>query len=295
VAGTVVFRPARPERTIDRMTELIDSHVHFWDRELLDYAWLDDAPEVLARNNLPADYLAEEAAPTALVFVQADCRADQGVDEAAWIQDLAESGVPVLATVAHAPLEADSRGQLAALADLPLVSGIRRLLQDEAPGFALTPEFVAGVQSLATFSFSFDICIRSSQLAEATELVRRCPEIRFVLDHLGKPVVETPAFAQWADEIGALAELPNVWCKLSGLATEAGPAMRSSEAMRPWLRHVLEVFGPDRTMYGSDWPVQLASTTSGAWLQAVRDAVGDDSAARDAVFGATARSFYTPA
>lgn len=229
-----------------------------------------------------------------MVFVQADCRDDQALDEAVWIQEASDHGLPIFAAVAHAPLESDCLDHLMVLTDLPIVSGVRRLLQGEPEGFALQPAFIAGVRLLERFEFSMDLCIRAPQLAEATQLVRDCPNVRFVLDHVGKPRVEADAFAAWAADLGALAALPNVWCKLSGLATEAGPAMRTSTALRPWLAHALEVFGPERCMFGSDWPLLTEVSSYEGWVEAVDAVLDGDDGARESVFGGTARRVYTP-
>ena len=153
-------------------------------------------------------------------------------------------------------------------------------------------QFVAGVQLLARFSLSMDLCVRHEQLTEALALVRRCPDVRFVLDHFGKPLPVPTAFEGWATELEALAAEPNVWCKLSGLATEAPERRRSFDALQPWLTHALAVFGPERCMFGSDWPVVRLAMPYAEWLDIVRQAVPDHD--RALVFGDTARKFYAP-
>lgn len=274
----------------------IDAHAHLWDRSRLHYAWLDGEPEALRRSFLPAD-LAPDLAESDIgefVFVQADCADDEALHEASWLHELRDLGAPVRAVVAHAPLERDSVEHLEALAELPLVTGIRRLLQGEPPGFAVQPPFVAGVRSLERFLFSFDLCIRAHQLAEATDLVRQVPEVVFVLDHLGKPTMRPDAFGHWATELAALARLPNVTCKLSGLFSEADPSRRDPIAVYPWLRHALDVFGPDRCLFGSDWPVLTAAGSYAGWVDAVEQALDGDAAGLRAVFGETAARVYAP-
>lgn len=269
------------------MPGIIDSHVHFWDRGRFDYQWLESEPVELQADYLPSDLY--HPLIEGLVVVQADCRDDQALAEAQWFHELDS---PVLAVVAQAPLELDCVGHLDALRDLPLVSGVRRLLQGEPLGFALSEEFVAGAQLLQRYDFSLDLCIRSEQLAEVTELVARCPDVRFVLDHLGKPQPVSSAFDGWARDLEALAALPNVWCKLSGLASEAPPDRRSSWALQPWLSHAIEVFGADRCMFGSDWPVVTAVSTYTEWIDIVESALDELPDERAAIFGATARAVY---
>ncbi|MCI0648791.1 MAG: amidohydrolase, partial [Chloroflexi bacterium] len=165
---------------------LIDSHIHFWQPELLRYEWLAGLP-ALNRPYLPAD-LAQAAAAVPLeklVFVQADCVPADGLREVAWVSGLAEAEPRIQGIVAFAPLEQEgAAGYLAQLGRYPLVKGVRRLIQDESPLFAARPDFVRGVQQVADFGadfdFSFDICIRHNQLAAVIELVRQCPAVRFV-------------------------------------------------------------------------------------------------------------------
>jgi L-fuconolactonase len=277
------------------MPRIIDSHLHFWDRERFRYPWLDDETEPLGLSHRPSDLVATGWAADSIVAVQADCLRQHGLGEASWFSELAVAGAPIDAIVAFAPL--DVPGQLAphlvALAELPLVTGVRRLLQDANPGLATSPEFVEGVRSLANYDFTMDLCIRQPQLAEATLLVEQCPEVRFVLDHLGKPSIRPGDFAAWADDLSRLAALPNVVVKLSGLMTEAAPDRRTSAALRPWLAHALEVFGPTRSMFGSDWPVLNTAASFAAWVDVIADALSDLTAEEaDAVWSRTAAATY---
>ena len=197
----------------------VDGHLHFWDPDRFHYRWLR-GDRHLDRAFLPEHLDAE---PAGIVVVQADCLPAESAREAAWIQDLAARGTPVAAIVAHVALEdpAAAAAGLADLAHVPLVTGVRRLLQDEPAGFARRPEFVAGVRLLARHGMTMDLCLRRHQIAEVTALVQDVPEVTFVLDHLGKPRVAATLDAAWARDIRDLAALPNIYCKLSGLATEA--------------------------------------------------------------------------
>lgn len=274
---------------------IIDSHVHFWDRERLTTPWLDDAPAELQSSHLPQDLAASGWAADAIVAVQADCLPEQGLAEARWFSDLEAEGARVEAVVAFAPLEvpAGRSAHLAALADLPHVVGVRRLLQDESPEFVTDPEFVRGVQSLAAHDFTMDLCIRQLHLPQAIRLVEQCPEVSFVLDHLGKPTIEAAAFDAWAADLTRLAALPNVVVKLSGLLTEAADDQRTSATLAPWLRHALEAFGPARCMFGSDWPVLNLAGGFPLWKDMMSDVIRDltrDEA--DAVWSGTAETTY---
>ena len=277
--------------------------MHFWDRRRFDYAWLAGAGPALERDFGPDD-LAPELSPLAgsgpvsLVFVQADCRSDQSAAEAAWVHRLARAGAPVLAVVAHASLERgrDCAAELERLvAEVPVVSGVRRLLQDEPPGFVTAGSLREGVGLLARHGLAMDLCVRQHQLSEVAELVRSCPEVLFVLDHLGKPRIADDELAAWAADISRLAALPNVRCKLSGLLSEAPPERRTSISLRPWLDHALGAFGPERCMFGSDWPVLTAAGGYDQWHRIVLDAIsGLAGEQQRQVLSGTAAATYDP-
>lgn len=275
-------------------SRVVDSHVHFWDRSRLEYRWLAEEQSHLAMDHLPAHLRAAGADVDGLVFIQADCRDDQGFDEASWVHDLAEQGVPVVAVVAYAPLETDAAvRRLEELTTLPLVRGIRRLLQDEKAGFAVDPRFVDGVRQLAAHDFTFDLCIREHQLRECLELTARVPEVTFILDHLGKPNVSDGDFGEWSVLINELASRPNVLCKLSGLPNEAQPQDRTMAALRPWIEHAITAFGADRCMYGSDWPVLTLAATYIDWLEVVSTIASElTEHDRDLIMAGTALGTY---
>lgn len=281
---------------------VVDSHVHFWDRSRFDYAWLESQGAQLRRDFLPVHLAADVDEVDRLrlsgtVFVQADCSSDQSAAEAAWVERLGAAGAPVLAIVAHVALEhgADCAKELDVLAAIPLVTGVRRLLQDEPAEFMTDPLFVEGVRELAAPGFAMDLCIRQHQLQEASRLVELCPDVLFVLDHLGKPVVSGDAFDDWAAGVTRLAAYPTVRCKLSGLASEAPPGSRAPEDLRRWLEHALEVFGPERCMFGSDWPVVTAAASYRQWCDVVLAAIEPlGTAERAAVLSATALEAYDP-
>jgi L-fuconolactonase len=281
---------------------LVDSHVHFWDRARFEYLWLEGENSALRRDYLP-EHLREDVAEIDAVkilghvFVQADCRSEQSAHETAWVHELARAGAPILAVVAHAPLERGSAcaDELDRLALSPLVSGVRRLLQDEPAGFMSDPAFVEGVRRLSAHGFVMDLCVRPHQLDEIARLADRCPDVLFVLDHLGKPSVRSGDLGDWAAALARVAALPNVRCKLSGLATEAPARLRNVEGLRPWLDHALDVFGPARCMFGSDWPVVRASTSYRQWCEIVLDVVsGLEPNDRTSVLSATALDAYDP-
>ena len=276
---------------------IVDAHVHLWDPTHLRYGWLAGVP-ALNRRNGPSEFrrACGPVAVAKLVFVQCECAPEQSLAEAEWVSALAAEDPRIRGIVAQAPLELGDAVEpmLARLARLPLVKGVRRLLQEERDdAFCVRPEFVRGVRRLAAHGFSFDACVFHRQLPAVVQLVRACPEVRFVLDHLGKPGVRTGALDPWRANLRDLATLPNVVCKLSGLATEADWTTWRPEELRPYLDHALACFGPERVMFGGDWPVSTQAVAYGRWVE-VLDAVVSDWPAdlRHRLFVRNAEAFY---
>ena len=252
---------------------IIDSHVHLWNPAQLRYSWLDELP-ALNRAFLPADFSAASATANVnkFIFVECSCEPAQRFDEVNWISGLAKNEPKLKGIVAHAPLEKGKavHPDLGKLAAHPLVKGVRRNLQGERNlEFCLRPEFIVGVELLAEFNFTFDVCIRHEQLRSVAELARHVPEVNFVLDHFGKPDVRGKNFEPWATDLKALAALPNVVCKISGLATEADWKTWRSADLKPHFEQALDCFGFDRILFGSDWPVATLATSYEYWLNAV--------------------------
>jgi L-fuconolactonase len=273
---------------------VVDAHIHFWDPDQLDYPWLHTEPSLHTR--FVPDMLEPRGVEVeGFVFVQAECSPHQAAAEVAWLHDLVDAGAPVLGVVARASLEDGPRctPTLARYAEDPLVVGVRRLIQDEPAGFALQGAFVDAVRLLPEHGLTLDLCIRSHQLAEMSRLVEMCPDTTFVLDHLGKPRIEPAGPDRWADDLARLARLPQVWCKLSGLVSEAEASHRSPDVLLPYLHHALDVFGPQRCLFGSDWPVSSLVVEYQAWYEVVLEACRDLSPAqRDQVMNGGARQVY---
>lgn len=273
--------------------KIIDSHVHFWDPIQLRYPWLDDL-KPLRQPFLPTDY-AQAVRGTeikGLVFVQADCLPEQALEEVDWVMSM---DAPVSALIAFAPLELGdaARPHLDQLEARPLVKGVRRLIQSEGADFALRSDFVRGIQLLAEYDFSFDICIRHHQLPAIIELVRRCPTVDFVLDHIGKPDIAGDDIEDWRRHMSTLSGFTNFWCKLSGVITEAHWDSWTINDIQPYLDHVLNIFGIDRVMFGSDWPVVNLAGSFNEWLDALFEVVNSlNEVEKDKLFSENTRQFY---
>ncbi len=272
---------------------LTDAHVHFWD-DRLPHPWLAEVPTI-ATPHTPAELDAEAgaAAPSKIVFVE--CGAPW-LDEVRWVGQLATADPRIAGIVAHAPMNAGAQ-TTAALAELkkhPLVRGVRHLIQDEPdPEFCLTRDFLAGVRQLPAAGWTFDICCRHPQLPAVIELVRRCPEVRFVLDHAGKPGIAAGLTEPWRTHIRALAALPNLVCKLSGLVTEAEPGQWTIDDLKPYVAHLIDAFGPSRLLFGGDWPVANLASSYRRWLDTALTLTGHLSASdRAAIFSGNAVRTY---
>ncbi|MBB3929673.1 L-fuconolactonase [Kaistia hirudinis] len=256
---------------------IIDSHVHLYDVQRLSYGWLANVPKIDRSFDL-ADFDAARGPVDVEKLVFAEVAVDPGlhIDEAEFIQHMADADPRLAASVAHAPLEKGARveADLEKLAALPTVRGIRRLIETERdPSFVLAPGFLEGLRLLPKFGFTFDICVKHWALTYGIELARRCPEVSFVLDHIGKPDIKNGLREPWWSQMVELAALPNVVCKISGVITEADHQTWKAEDVKPYVAHAIEVFGFDRVMYGSDWTVSELTHRYPDWVAILDDVV----------------------
>lgn len=250
---------------------IIDTHVHLLDQQRFKYSWASGAPK-LARDWTPEDFTAA-ASPYSVesfVFVEVDVDMPMHIDEARWVQGIAGHDSRLKGCVASLPLEQGLAIEpgMAQLAALPVVRGIRRLIQNQPdPEFMLKSGFHAALNLLPRYGLSFDICIYHHQLANAVEMVRRSPGVTFILDHIAKPAIRDGLLDPWRQHMRDMASLPNVTCKLSGVITEADQRNWTRDQLRPYIDHTIDCFGFDRLMFGGDWPVvELAGDYRG-WLE----------------------------
>jgi L-fuconolactonase len=273
---------------------IIDSHLHLWDPRRLHYPWLFDP---LDRPFLPVDFQAASAgvAIEALVFLECDAAMEDAFAEAEAVLSWAREEPRIAAMVCNAPLETGdaARPALESLAATDKVRGVRRIYQDQPdPAFCLRADFVAGVQALADYGLSFDLCLKHPQLPATIGLADACPNVPMVLDHIAKPGIAKGLIQPWANQMRDLARRENVVCKLSGVATEAA-ADWTPATLRPYIDAALEAFGPSRIMFGGDWPVSTLAISYPAWVALVDEAIADLSATeKRQIFRDTARAFY---
>lgn len=277
----------------------LDAHVHLWDPRLLTYPWLDENPS-LRREFVLRHYdgLQGDDARTvdAVVAVEANVAVGGSSHETKWLEMIARNDARLVGIVAFVDVTDPIACEWAVreYRRYGHIVGVRHNIQGHPPGYAAQQAFVNGVRMLALSDFPFDLCITASQLAEVATLVRRCPDIRFILDHCGKPDISRGAFDEWRRGIDDMAERDTVFCKVSGLFTEAGPGKCDADTLRPYLKHVVEAFGPRRVMYGSDWPVCTVAGSAKDWHAIVSEIVGGlcSRHERDEIFGGTAIRAY---
>jgi L-fuconolactonase len=276
---------------------IIDSHVHLYDIARLRYGWLSRAPKINRTYLLP-DFDAARGPVEVDRIVFAEVAVDPGLhlQEAAFVQAMADKDKRLAAMIAHAPVEkgAAIEDDLAALAKFPTLRGIRRLIETEHdPGICLEPGFLEGVRRVGRHGLTFDTCVKHWGMVFAIELARRCPEVQFVLDHIGKPGIRHGLREPWWSQMRELAALPNVVVKLSGVITEADHATWKPADVKPYVAHTLECFGFDRCMYGSDWTVSEQTHRYPVWVQILDEVTaGATLEERRKLFRGTAARIY---
>jgi L-fuconolactonase len=229
------------------------------------------------------------AGVTAAIAVQAR----QTLEETRWLLQLAHEYQAIAGVVGWIDLQADVDAQLATFASNAKLAGVRHIVQGEPGGFLSRPAFLDGVGRLRRHGLTYDILVYARQLGEAVTFAARFPDQAFVLDHLGKPDVRAGGMDSWKRHLDALAALPNVCCKLSGLVTEADWKTWRRGQLRPYLDAALNAFGPGRVMMGSDWPVCLVAATYADVVALVEDAVAEYSIdERQQILGGNAARFY---
>ena len=271
----------------------VDSHQHFWHYDPVRYAWITDEMAGLKRDFLPTDLLPELRANgvDACVAVQAD----QSEDETRFLLGLADKHREIAGVVGWVNLlDEKVEERLAHFSQFRKLRGFRHIAQAETDDrFLMRKDFLRGVGLLGRFGFTYDILIYARHLPVANEFVQQSPEQKFVVDHIAKPQITARELDGWSRGIRAIAKHPNVWCKVSGLVTEADWTRWAAGDLRPYLDVVFEAFGLDRLMFGSDWPVCLLAGNYRTVKAIVDDYTQSFSAIdKEKIFGRNAVRFY---
>jgi len=271
----------------------IDVHQHFWRYQEREYPWMGAGMDVLRRDYLPAEFrrLMQSAGFEGSIAVQAR----QVPEETAWLLELADAHSFIKGVVGWVDLcSADLRSQLERYASHRALRGVRHVVHDEPDDlFMLREDFMAGIGQLAGYDLVYELLLFPRHLPTARRLVERFPDQRFVLDHIGKPPIRKGLPEPWATDIRQLAGLPNVFCKVSGMVTEADWEAWKVEDLTPYLDVVFEAFGTRRLMVGSDWPVCTVAAPYDRVMAVVTDYMGRFSQAeQEMVLEGNARRIY---
>lgn len=278
---------------------IIDTHQHLWDLSKFNLPWAADS-DILNRSYLTSDYLAatEGLNVVKAIYMEVDVAPDQKDDEADYIiAQCQRADTPTVAAVISGyPASDDFEAYITRFKDNPHVKGVRQVLHvpETQPGYCLQPDFVKSIQLLGELGFSFDLCLRPGELGDAVKLVDQCPGTQFILDHCGNAdfnVVNSTGAApqdpssppqhtrqQWMDDIQALAQRANVVCKISGIIAQARPGWTPQD-LAPTINHCLDSFGPDRVIFGGDWPVCTLGAPYREWVNALKAVIANRSAA----------------
>lgn len=267
---------------------LIDSHCHVWRIGENDHAWPTSDLTVIHRDFSLRDFEQDSNSNglSGAVLVQSQ----PSERDTVWLLGLAAADPLALGVVGWTDLAApDAPDRIAALARDPWLKGLRPMLQDLASDWILDPKLALAIEAMIAADLSFDALVKPRHLPAMLELVRRWPDLRVVIDHGAKPEIAAGGLDPWREQMAALAARPGVHCKLSGLLTEAGAAP-TADAVAPYAKHLIEVFAPDRLMWGSDWPVLNLAGDYPSWRAMCEAWVPSEQ--RLALFGETARRFY---
>ena len=278
------------------MLKIIDTHQHLWDTTNLKYPWLDGF-DLLRKQYTAQDYREAigDLNVVKSVHVEGDPAETEVVKEVEWLTQIAETDGMIGAIAAAAPLEKpNAEAILAQLVGFGLVVGVRRMAWHHPdPQFYASPELIKGVKLLTKFDLSFELCANQAQLPAAIALVKATPDVRHALNHCGGPDIKGRQFEPWATHIRELAAFENVHCKVSGIVTTASENW-TREELKPYIRHLVESFGYERLMFGSDWPVCTLAATYQEWVDALSWAIEDASdTEKNRLFYENASAFYS--
>jgi len=271
---------------------MIDTHVHFWNYNKVKDAWITDDMKLLQRDFLPEHLRTEleENKVDGVVAVQAD----QSEKETAFLFELAKKNPEIKGIVGWVDLQNENiENKLLYYSQSPIIKGFRHIVQAEPEGFLKGKRFLNGIKLLKKFNFTYDILIHENQLPEAVVFTNQFPEQKFIIDHCAKPRIKNKSINAWKKEMKEISQNKNVYCKLSGLTTEADWINWKQKDFYPYFDVVFESFGIERLLFGSDWPVVLISGTYTKWKNLVENYMHDYSQVeKEKIFKGNAIEFY---
>jgi len=267
---------------------IIDAHQHFWQVGRFDYPWMSSDLGVLYR-----DYLPEDLAPILGLKQTVLIQASNSIAESRWLLDLADANPFIAGVVGWVDLT-DPDMQLDELCAHPKFKGVRHLVESEPnDDWLIQPAVLSGLQKLSARGCTYDLLVHTRHLKYIPQVAESCPELQFVIDHLAKPPIARNEFHEWAGAMKPVAAFTNIHCKLSGLVTEANWTSWQTEDLRPYVDEALNLFGADRMMFGSDYPVCLLASSYERVLGSFQELLKDlNDADREKIFSTNAQRFY---
>ncbi len=292
-AGGLAAAAEKPARL-----PIVDTHQHLWDLSKFKLPWLKKGSR-LDRSYLMKDYRAATAGLNVVkaVYMEVDVEPRQQLAEADYVIGICKSGKAptVAAVISGRPAAPDFKKYVTRFKDSPYIKGLRQVLHGPGTpaGYCLRPEFVKGIRLLGELGLSFDLCLRPGELLDGKKLVEACPDTRFILDHCGNANVQARDSSRWRKDMAAVAGCKNVVGKVSGIVASARPGKWTADDLAPFVNHTLTVFGPDRVMFGGDWPVCTETATYRQWVEALQAIVrGRSEAEQRKLFHDNAVKFY---
>ena len=272
--------------------KIIDSHQHFWNYDATRHDWINEEMRAIRK-----DFLPEQLAPILKENNVDGCvsvQVDQTTEETDFLLALAKEHSFIQGVVGWVDLRASNlEDTLENYRDAKALKGFRHIIQGQAAGFMLQPNLIQGLKKLATRNYTYDLLIYAHQLKEANEFIKQVTELPIVIDHVAKPNIKDSEMEDWKKEITALAKYPNVYCKISGMATEANWETWTMAGLQPYLDTVVAAFGTERIMFGSDWPVCLVASSYAKWLNGVQKYFNTfSSTEQELIFADNAIKFY---
>ena len=272
---------------------IIDSHHHFWKYDPVEYDWIDDSMKVIRKDFFPENL--KTTVQAAVVDGVISVQARQCVEETDWLIGMAHQYEFIKGVVGWLPLiQDDVEEYLVKYANEKILKGVRHVIQGEPdPEFMLRKDFNNGISLLKKYSLVYDILIVERQLPDTIRFVDQHPEQVFVLDHIAKPFIGRNELSPWKENIQELAKRENVNCKISGMVTEADYQKWTPSQLLPYFEVILDAFGPERLLFGSDWPVCLVATSYKNWMELVRKSIAQLSESEKAkIMGENAIRLY---
>jgi Predicted metal-dependent hydrolase of the TIM-barrel fold len=272
---------------------IIDSHQHFWQVGRFDYPWMSAEVATLYRDFLPEalEPLLNDCGVRRTVLVQAS----NSLEETRWLLELADRHRFIAGVVGWVDLTSPQvEEQIVAFTTHPKFKGVRHLVESEpADGWLARPSVLGGLKVLAAHGVAYDLLVHTRHLKYVLTVAEHCPDLRLVVDHMAKPPIASGEIKEWARELKAVAQIPGIHCKLSGLVTEADHAAWKTADLIPYAECALDWFGAERMMIGSDWPVCLLAATYERALEAYQELLaGLNDRERQRIFAGNAANFY---